>query len=85
MCVCVCVCVLDGEGSWVFASTALVVVWTARCVTGYSEPLKSSYRCHTRLKKMSSTISVVTAIVLCPFICGKMTLTLFQGYRAFKM
>ena len=22
-------CVLDGEGSWVFASRALVVVWTA--------------------------------------------------------
>ena len=29
VCVCVCACVLDGEGSFVFASTALVVVWTA--------------------------------------------------------
>ena len=37
MCAYVCVCVLDGEGSWVFASTALVVVWRARYLTGYSE------------------------------------------------
>ena len=45
MCVCVCVCacvracvcVLDREGSWVVASTALVVVWTAMYLTGYSD------------------------------------------------
>ena len=36
MCVCVCVvcvCVLGREGSWVGASTALVVVWTAMYLT----------------------------------------------------
>ena len=26
VCVCVCACVKDGEGSWVFASTALVLI-----------------------------------------------------------
>ena len=40
VCVCVCVrCVLGGEGSWVFASTALVVVWTAMYLTRYSDYL----------------------------------------------
>lgn len=29
------VCVLDEKGSWVFASRALVVVWTAVYLTGY--------------------------------------------------
>ena len=29
------VCVLDEEGSWVLASRALVVVWTAVYLTGY--------------------------------------------------
>ena len=65
MCVCVClrvrvcVCVLGGERSWVFTSTALVVVWMARYLTSYSDYLTSfcfcepllppftSYRCHT--------------------------------------
>ena len=36
VCACVCVHVLGGEGSWVFASTALVVVWTAMCVSGHN-------------------------------------------------
>ena len=66
LCVCVCVCVcacwyvcvyaLDGEGSWMFASTALEVVWTATyltgysdCLTGFHEPLLPHYRCHTSL------------------------------------
>ena len=52
VCVCVCVCFLDGEGSWVFASTALVVlvVWTAvyltgcnDCLNGFCEPLLPPY------------------------------------------
>ena len=50
-------CVLDGEGSWVFAaSTALVVVWMAVHLTGYSdfldgfcEPLSPPFWCHTGL------------------------------------
>ena len=53
VCACVCVCV----GSLVFASTALVVVWTAMCLTscsdcltGFHEPLSPAYICHTRLK-----------------------------------
>ena len=29
VCVCMCVCVLDWEVSWVFACTALDVVWMA--------------------------------------------------------
>ena len=33
----VCACVLGGEGSWVFASTAVVVVSTAIHLTGYSD------------------------------------------------
>ena len=37
--VCVCVCVLGGERSWVFASSALVVVWTAMYLTGYTDYL----------------------------------------------
>ena len=60
-CVCmhanVCVCVLGGEGSWVFARTAWVVVWTAMYLTGYSgyvtdfrEPLLPPYRRHPGLK-----------------------------------
>ena len=38
MCVCVRAraCVLGREGSWVFAGGALVVVWTAMYLTGYS-------------------------------------------------
>ena len=35
--VCVCVCVLDREGSWLVARTALIVVWTAMYLTGYSD------------------------------------------------
>ena len=38
-CMCVRVCVLDGEGSWVFASTAPVVVGTAIDITGSSDCL----------------------------------------------
>ena len=41
VCVCVwtCACVLDREGSWAFASTAVVVVWTAMYLTSYSDYL----------------------------------------------
>ena len=49
MCVCVCVCVcvvvvvvivvVDGEGRWVFASTAVEVVQMAVHLTGYSDYL----------------------------------------------
>ena len=34
-----CVCVLDWAGSWVFASTALLVAWTAMYLTSYSDYL----------------------------------------------
>ena len=45
VCVCVCVyacvcahaCVLDGEVSWVFASTALTVVQMAMYLTSYND------------------------------------------------
>ena len=40
---CVCVHVLGGEGSWVFASTALVVIQTAMYLTGYSDYLTSCF------------------------------------------
>ena len=36
---CVCVSALGEEGSWVFASTALVVAWTAMYLTSYSDYL----------------------------------------------
>ena len=48
------------EGSSVFASTALVVVWTAVCLTSYRDYLTNFQhlsRCHTGfLKKKSSAI-----------------------------
>ena len=44
---CVCVCVLDGEGSWLFANTTLVVVWTAMSPTGYSDCLTGHSDCLT--------------------------------------
>ena len=55
VCVCVCACVLDGEGSWVFTGTALVVIWTAVYLPGYSGCLTVPVnrfscltdRCHT--------------------------------------
>ena len=49
VCMCMCVCVLGREGSWVFASTALVVAWTAMYLT---EPFSPPYRCHTNLKNV---------------------------------
>ena len=56
---CVCVSVLGREGSWVFASTALVVVWTTMYLnsfsdwlTGFCEPLSPPYRYHTNLKNV---------------------------------
>ena len=56
---CVCVSVLGREGNWVFASKALVVVWTTMYLTGYSDwltgfggPLSPPYRCHTSLKNV---------------------------------
>ena len=39
VCVFVRVYVLGRERSWVFASTSLVVVWTAMYLTGYSDYL----------------------------------------------
>ena len=56
----VCVCVSGRERSWVFASTALVVVvWTTMYLNGYSdwltgfcEPLSPPYRYHTSLKNV---------------------------------
>ena len=64
--VCVCVFVLNREGSCVFASRALVVVWTAvyltaysdcltacsDCLTGFREPLSPPYRCQIVLKEV---------------------------------
>ena len=50
------------------AGTALVVVWTAMYMTGYSdyltifrEPHSPPYRRHTGLKEMSSAITVTEA------------------------
>ena len=51
----VCVCVLGREGSWVFASTALVVVRTSVYMTSFREPLSPPFRHHT--KQMSSMIT----------------------------
>ena len=63
LCVCVCVCVLDWEGSRVVASTALVVVWTAvyligytDCLTGFREPLSQTTLMSHWFVKMSSAI-----------------------------
>ena len=57
VCVIVCVLLLDWEGSWVFASTALVVVLMAvylpghnDYLTGFHEPLSTHYRYHTDFK-----------------------------------
>ena len=57
-CMPVCVCVLGREGSWVFTSTALAVVWTAMSLTGYSDCLTNFHetflppcRCHTSFGK----------------------------------
>ena len=62
--------VLDWEGSWVFASTALVVAEMALYLTGYSDCLNSfherlspPYGCHTSLK-MSSTITEYASLLL---------------------
>ena len=56
MLVCVSLYVVDREGSQVFASTALEVVWMAMHLTGHSdyltgfyEPLLPPYRCHAGL------------------------------------
>ena len=43
MCVPACVCVLGGEGSWVFASIALVVIQMAIYLTSYSDYLTSCF------------------------------------------
>ena len=62
--VCVCVCV-DREEIWVFAGTALVIVWTAVSLTSspysdyltsFHEPLSPPYRCYT-VWKMSNVIT----------------------------
>ena len=70
VCVCVCVnvhacvcvranvCVLGGEGSLVFASTAVVVssmdghVSDSDYLTGFCKQLLPPYRCHTSLKNV---------------------------------
>ena len=45
-------CFLGREGSWLFANTPLVAVWTAMYLTGFHEPLLPPYRCHTSLKNV---------------------------------
>ena len=59
VCVCVrtCMRVLGGEGSWVFAGTALIVVWMAMYLTCYSNyqnsaPFLPHYGGHTSLKNV---------------------------------
>ena len=59
MCVCVSCVFLDGEGSRVFASAALVVTWLTTYLTCYShrltsfcEPLSPPHTCHTGLKNV---------------------------------
>ena len=63
--VCMRVCVLDWAGSWVFASTALLVAWTAMYLTSYSDyltcfhdPLLPPYLDLTLVGKMSSAITI---------------------------
>ena len=58
-CVCVCSSNVDEEGSWVFTSRALAVVWTAMYLTGYfdyltgfHEPLSPPYSRHMGLKNV---------------------------------
>ena len=61
--VCVCVCVLDGEGSWVFASRALVVVLMASdYLTGLHEPLLNTLQVSHQLVKMSVAITVPRSV-----------------------
>ena len=64
VCVCMCVCVLGVARSWMFASTALVVEWTAMYMTDYSdyltgfcEPLLPPYWYVTLVGKMSKAIT----------------------------
>ena len=59
MCMCVSCVFLDGEGSRVFASSALVVTWLTTYLTCYShrltsfcEPLSPPHTCHTGLKNV---------------------------------
>ena len=53
-----CVCVLGGEGSRLFAATALVrrmAMYLTGCsdyLTGFHEPLSRTYRCHAGLKNV---------------------------------
>ena len=54
---CAHICVPDREGSWVFATTSLVVLWIAMQLAAYSdylttfyEPLLALLRCHASLK-----------------------------------
>ena len=73
MCVvCACVCVYSRQGRELgVASTAPAVVWMAVYLFGYSdyltgfhEPLSPPHRCHTGLKKMSSTITAICTLNL---------------------
>jgi len=68
-CVCESACthagVLDVEGSWVFVSTALTIVWNAVSLTGYSDyltgfskPLLPPYRCHTSSQYLAGEYSM---------------------------
>ena len=58
-CVSVCICGLGREGSWIFASTAVVAARMVVYLTGYNdylttfhEPLLPLYSCHTSLKNV---------------------------------
>ena len=58
-CLHLCVPVLHSDGSWVFASTDVIVAWTVMyltgysdCLTGFHEQFSPPYRCHTGLKNV---------------------------------
>ena len=76
--------VLDGEGSWLFASTALVVVWTAMYLMGhydyligFHEPPLPPYRTCTGLNFFSAiTCTALFASVALP---GKLAQSSCEG------
>ena len=91
---CVCVRVLDGEGRWVFASTAVEVVWMAGHLTSYSdyltgfcEPLLPPYRCHQFVECLAQSLVYIksnsSSIVLSLCCSGSLVLGSFSLCNVF--
>ena len=87
----VCVCVGGGgglvgrEGSWVFASITLTVLWRAMYMTGHSDyltcfhkPLSPAYRCHTSLKNIST---ILCCAIHCKPVCNTVMQLCNCGYN----